>query len=174
MTWDEIEGKAITMDQEGELKQKLSPTTLVIEWKHLDSDGETCDRCYDTGENLHAEIKRLKRKLEAKGIEIQLIETKLDEIKVMESNQILMNGKLIEEIIDLEVRDNYCVSCSDLVGSDTFCRAIIFDGEEYDDIPAKAIRLAAMKVLNLEGGPSEKSVVSGCGCGCGNGNPSCC
>lgn len=26
--------------------------TLEIEWRHLDVQGETCDRCYDTGENL--------------------------------------------------------------------------------------------------------------------------
>ena len=146
---------------------------LVIEWKHLDAAGETCDRCYDTGENLHAEIKRLQRKLDPKGIAIQLIETKLDETNVKESNQILMNGILIEEIIDLKVQENYCASCSDLVGNETYCRTIIFDGEEYDDIPAKAIRLAAMKALNLvEETSNADSDSTGCGCGCSGG--SCC
>jgi hypothetical protein len=145
---------------------------LIIEWKHLDAAGETCDRCYDTGENLHAEIKRLKRKLEPQGITIQLIETKLDEANVKESNQILMNGVLIEEIIELEVKENYCASCSDLVGSETYCRTIIFDGEEYDDIPAKAIRQAAIKILGLDEGTSEIEPATGCGCGCSGG--SCC
>lgn len=146
---------------------------LVIEWKHLDAAGETCDRCYDTGENLHTEIKRLQRKLNPKGIVIKLIETKLDETNVKESNQILMNGILIEEIIDLKVQENYCVSCSDLVGSEIYCRTIIFDGEEYDDIPAKAIRLAAMKALNLgEETSTADSDSTGCGCGCSGG--SCC
>lgn len=28
--------------------------TLKIEWRHFDVEGETCDRCYDTGENLNA------------------------------------------------------------------------------------------------------------------------
>jgi hypothetical protein len=162
----------MTMEQKDQLNQDRSSTKLVIEWKHLDSDGETCDRCYDTGENLHAEIKRLQRKLEPRGIGIQLIETLLDETNVQESNEILMNGMLIEEIIDMEVRDNYCASCSDLVGSDTFCRTIIFDGEEYDEIPAKAIRRAVMKVLNLEEEPSQNAGVKGCGCGCGDGT--CC
>lgn len=153
--------------------ERPKQVTLVIEWKHLEADGETCDRCYDTGENLHAEIKRLQRKLEPKGIVIELIETKLDETRVEESNQILMNGILIEEIIDLKVKENYCASCSDLVGSETYCRTVIFDGEEYDDIPAKAIRSAAMKVLNLDVEPSKTDdVASGCGCGCGSG--SCC
>ncbi len=145
---------------------------LVIEWKHLDAAGETCDRCYDTGENLHAEIKRLQRKLDSQGIIIQLIETKLDDTSVKESNQILINGVLIEEIIDMEVRENYCASCSDLVGSETYCRTIIFDGEEYDDIPAKAIRQAALKVINPGEASSRTNSATGCGCGCSGG--SCC
>lgn len=162
------------MEQEGKMNKDSSQGTLVIEWKHLDAEGETCDRCYDTGENLRAEIKRLQRKLEPKGIVIQFVETRLDETKINESNQILMNGKLIEEIIELEVRDNYCASCSDLVGKETTCRAIIFDGEEYEDIPAKAIRRAAMRVLDLEEEPSVKDAGAGCGCGCGNGGNTCC
>jgi Domain of unknown function (DUF2703) len=145
---------------------------LVIEWKHLDAEGETCDRCYDTGENLHAEIKRLRRKLDPQGVVIQLIETKLDGANVKESNQILMNGVLIEEIIQLEVQENYCASCSDLVGKETYCRSIVFDGEEYDDIPAKAIRQAAMKILNLEMEKSTTDSTTGCECGCSAG--SCC
>ena len=37
--------------------------TLKIEWKHLETFGDTCDRCYETGENLVWEIKRLNRAL---------------------------------------------------------------------------------------------------------------
>lgn len=32
---------------------------LKIEWRHLDVEGETCDRCYDTGDNLEREVRRL-------------------------------------------------------------------------------------------------------------------
>lgn len=41
-------------------------TTLKIEWRHLDVDDETCDRCYDTGENLFHEVKRLNKVLVTK------------------------------------------------------------------------------------------------------------
>lgn len=51
---------------------------LIIEWKHLDIDGDTCDRCYDTGENLTNEIKRLNRNLKSKEIQVDFIDTKLD------------------------------------------------------------------------------------------------
>jgi hypothetical protein len=155
-----------------EANDKRKQEVLVIEWKHLDTAGETCDRCYDTGENLHAEIKRLQRKLEPQGITIQLIETKLDEANVNESNQILINGLLIEQIIELQVQENYCASCSDLVGSDTYCRTIMFNGEEFEDVPAKAIRQAVMKVLQLNDEEAKADSTSGCSCGCSGG--SCC
>ena len=60
--------------------------TLKIEWMHLDEDGETCERCYDTGENLKNEIKRLKRTLDPLGIHIELVETKLNSDQVLLSN----------------------------------------------------------------------------------------
>ena len=142
---------------------------LVIEWKHLDSSGETCDRCYDTGENLNAEIKRLQRKLEPKGIQIEYIETKLDGAKVKESNEMLFNGVKIEDIIEIEVGENFCASCTDLLGKETFCRTIIFEGEEFEDIPAKAIRQAAMKILKLDEGDEKPNTTGGCG-----GGGSCC
>ncbi|HHX69062.1 MAG TPA: DUF2703 domain-containing protein, partial [Gallicola sp.] len=66
-------------------------TTLKIEWRHLDVDGETCDRCYDTGENLYHELKRLNRVLEPKDITVELIDTKLSAHDVKHSNSLLIN-----------------------------------------------------------------------------------
>lgn len=123
--------------------------TLIIEWNHLDVEGETCDRCYDTGENLNQEIKRLNRSLNQKDIEVQLKENLISEDEIALSNTILFNGVAIEDIIDIKVKENYCQSCSDLTGRETYCRTIIYDGNEYDEIPAKAIRHAALLALNL-------------------------
>jgi len=124
--------------------------TLKIEWKHLDVAGDTCNRCYDTGENLVQEVKRLNRALQPQGIEVELTETKLDDIQIPQSNIILFNGVPIEDILDIEVSKNYCDSCTDLLGTDTYCRTITFEGNEYEDIPAKAIRQAALKVLGIK------------------------
>lgn len=123
--------------------------TLVIEWKHLDVDGETCDRCSDTGDTLIKEIKILNETMNEKGIEIILKETKLEDADIEHSNEILFNGVPIEEILSIKVADNYCESCSTLVNADTYCRTIIYNGNEYEDIPAKAIHHAAYKVLGL-------------------------
>ncbi|MCM1565234.1 MAG: DUF2703 domain-containing protein [Dehalobacter sp.] len=124
--------------------------TLKIEWKHLDVEGETCDRCYDTGENLANEVKRLNRALQPKGIEVEWIETKLDNTQIPQSNTLLFNGVPIEDILNIEVSENYCDSCTTLLGTKTYCRMVKYEGNEYEDIPAKAIRQAALKVLGME------------------------
>ncbi len=138
--------------------------TLKIEWRHLDVEGETCNRCYDTGENLEQEVKRLNRSLHPQGITVEWFETKLDDTQIPQSNIILFNGIPIEDILDIEVSNNYCDSCTTLLGSVTYCRTITYEGNEYEDIPAKAIRKAALKVLGIEAVSTAPAVNCGCGC----------
>ena len=140
--------------------------TLKIEWRHLDVAGDTCDRCYDTGENLVQEVKRLNRALQQQDIKVELTETKLNDSQIPQSNTILFDGIPIEDILEIEVSMNYCDSCTVLIGKDTYCRTVIFEGDEYEDIPAKAIRLAAYKVLGLKA-PTESK--NSCCCGGGSG-----
>lgn len=140
--------------------------TLKIEWRHLDVEGETCDRCYDTGENLAQEVKRLNRAFQPQGIEVVLTETKLDDSQIPQSNTILFNGVPIESILDIKVSENYCDSCTTLLGKKTYCRTILYDGNEYEEIPAKAIRQAAYKIMGLEEVKTAPTEGSGCGCNC--------
>lgn len=146
--------------------------TLKIEWKHLDVEGETCDRCYDTGENLANEVKRLNRALQSKGIEVEWIETKLDNSQIAQSNTLLFNGVPIENILNIEVSDNYCDSCTALLGTETYCRTVKYEGNEYEDIPAKAIRQAAFKVLGIEHEMTTGESIAEKPCCC-NGNNCC-
>jgi hypothetical protein len=140
--------------------------TLKIEWKHLDVAGETCNRCYDTGENLVQEVKRLNRSLQSLDIVVELIETKLDDKQIPQSNIILFNGVPIEDILNIEVSNNYCDSCTTLLGTDTYCRTVTYEGNVYEDIPAKAIRQAALKVLGIE--EATKPSAGNCSCNCSN------
>ncbi len=142
--------------------------TLKIEWKHLDVKGDTCDRCYDTGENLTQEVKRLNRALQPQDITVELIETKLDDTQIPESNVILFNGVPFEDILDIEISQNYCDSCTALLGTETYCRTVTFESNEYEDVPAKAIRHAAYKVLGLKEEKPKQAENSACGCGGGN------
>src|SRR5690554_4688798 len=123
--------------------------TLKIEWRHLDVEGETCDRCYDTGENLNAEIRRLNRKLGSVGVKVEWYETKLSDGQIEQSNTLLFDGVPIEEVLDIKVSENYCESCSDLLDKKAYCRSVSYEGIQYEEIPAKAIREAVYKALNL-------------------------
>ncbi len=138
--------------------------TLKIEWRHLDVEGETCDRCYDTGENLYYEVKRLNRTLKSYGYVVEFQEIKLDDTKIPESNTILFNGIPIENILNIKISENYCDSCTSLLDKETYCRTVIYEGNEYEDIPAKAIRQAVFKVLGLEEVKNTPATDNGCGC----------
>lgn len=124
--------------------------TLKIEWRHLDVDGETCERCSDTGSTLKKEVDDINRRLDSSGIKVEWFETKLEGEQISESNSVLFDGIPIEEILSIRSSENYCGSCSDLLEKESFCRTVHYDGFEYEDIPAKAIRDAVYKVLNIE------------------------
>jgi hypothetical protein len=52
--------------------------------------------------------------------------------------------------LNIKVAENYCDSCTALLGSETYCRTILFEGIEYEDVPAKAIRQAAYKAMGVK------------------------
>ncbi len=101
---------------------------VLIEWKHLDVGGETCDRCFDTRTTLQKEVRRLNDELQTKGVQVEWFETKLDKDDISQSNTLYLNGKLIEEIIPIEITESYCGSCSDLLDENTYCRSVILKG----------------------------------------------
>lgn len=127
--------------------------TVTIEWRHLDVKGDTCERCFETGETLKAEVTRLNQALKSYDVHVEWFETKLDAANIEQSNMILINGRSIETIIQVKVEENYCGSCTDLVGSTSYCRSIVYCGKSYDDVPAFAIRDAVYKVLEINENP---------------------
>jgi len=144
---------------------------LKIEWKHLDVNGDTCERCSDTGKNLLNEVQRLKYLFERKDVCVEVKETLLSETQIEQSNQLILNGKLIEEIIDIAISENTCESCSDLVGKPVACREVKYKDEVFEDIPAQAIRQAIFSVLGMEN--EEKSNVNAPNC-CSDFKNKCC
>ncbi len=135
---------------------------IIIEWKHFDKDGATCDRCSQTGHNLHQVIKDLQKKFD-----IKFIETKLTEDRMSESNQIIINGKLIEELIpNTKVGENFCSSCTDLTenSSDCHCRTINQGETVFEDIPTDLIKTAILNITNSKSKSNMKIQVLGSGC----------
>lgn len=137
-------------------------TKIIIEWKHFDKNGATCDRCSQTGNNLQTVIKDLQ-----KEFDIEFIETKLTEDRMSESNQIIINGKLLEGLIpNTKVGENFCSSCTDLTdnSSDCHCRTINQGGTIFEDIPADLIKTAVLNIINSKSPPNMKIQVLGSGC----------
>jgi len=123
---------------------------IKIEWKHFDKDGKTCVRCSQTGSNLSEAITQIKQDTEFKGARIDYKETKLPENRMSESNQVLINGVLIETLLpNTNAGENYCDSCSDLIDdpSGCNCRTINQGHTIHEDIPVELIKQAINKSI---------------------------
>ena len=126
---------------------------LVIEWKHIGSDiDNTCERCHETGMTLAAVLTEISMLLEMEGVSVRVVETVLPNEAVAESNSLLFNGVPIEELLEgIEVTTTPCGSCSCITcEAETECRALRYNGEEYEAIPPDLIGRAAAKALEME------------------------
>ncbi len=120
---------------------------IEITWQHLDVEGETCERCAGTGEELDRLVTGLQKECGPRGVEISLTEIKLTKQDIAASNRIFINGTPLDELIaGATVSSNACGSCSDLLGRETCCPTIIHAGVEYETIPRKLIREAVCKI----------------------------
>jgi len=124
--------------------------TLDIEWKHLEKDGKTCDRCAETGATLRKVIDDLTGKLAARDIRVTFTETRLPERESPQSNNIFFNGMPLEDLLPgTQVIANHCVSCSDLCSRGTSCRAVRIGDITYEAIPEFMIRQAALQAVGV-------------------------
>ncbi len=124
---------------------------LEIEWRHLDKEGRTCERCADTGEEVRSACETLAAELQPGGWEVVLKETLLTGDKISQSNSILINGIPIEELLpNARKGENCCVSCGELIGGTIMCRTIERGGRTFERIPASLIRKAAYHLIHQQ------------------------
>lgn len=123
---------------------------LYIQWFHLEVNGETCDRCNETYTNLLKSIRYVKEQHKGKNIKVFLKDVKLSEDNIKYSNLIVINGLPIHRIIDIQEVQNYCKSCSDMVGKEIDCRGIKYRGKLYNSIPVVAIVSAINRSLYFQ------------------------
>ncbi|MFH1059516.1 MAG: DUF2703 domain-containing protein [Pseudomonadota bacterium] len=122
---------------------------LEIEWKHLDKDGRTCERCADTGDTVRRVVEELSSDLEPRGWAVTFKETLLTETEIPQSNMILLNGIPLEDILPQASKsENCCSSCEELLGLPTLCRTIEYQGKTYEAIPPELIREAALQAID--------------------------
>ncbi len=123
---------------------------LIIEWRHLESQGRTCDRCSDTGEAVREVVAALKAELADQGVAVSFFETKLGEDRIPESNQLRFNGALLEDLLpEARAGESSCCSCTELLGVETSCRTVESGTETHEAIPAELIRQAARRAADI-------------------------
>ncbi len=122
---------------------------LEIEWKRFAVGDATCERCGMTGDSLHKAVEELRRECAPAGVKINLTETILDKARIGESNEIRMNGVLLEALLSASVVSTDCPSCGTLAGESTCCRALEIGDELYEDIPVAMIKKAAYRALGV-------------------------
>jgi len=123
-------------------------TSLIIEWRHYDKAGATCDRCGDTGANL----KQVIAEFVAKGVPIELHKTLLEADRIAESNLVLINGVALEQLLSgATVGESDCPSCGCLTGTETSCRTVQCGGETFEELTPELIRKGMEAALALNG-----------------------
>lgn len=129
---------------------KDTEKNLTIVWRRLISEGSTCPRCGSTEDELDKAVIQLKEKLNPLGIEVilQKEEITLEEFKKdpLKSNQILLNGQLLDDIINAKTGKS---QCCDVCG-DEKCRTVEVGDKLYEIIPVEIIVKATLKILDIK------------------------
>lgn len=124
---------------------------IPIEWKHYDKEGNTCNRCADTGTAIRQAIREIAEDLKARDAVISLSETLLPASEIQTSNTVLINDIPLEDLLDnTATTETKCASCCSLIGSDVNCRALDRNGTVMEAIPVELIKRAVLKVLKKE------------------------
>jgi hypothetical protein len=121
--------------------------TVTVEWRHLDKDGATCDRCAETGDGIKELVQQMDAECRSSGVRIEFTETRLSAAEIGQSNLILINGIALEEILpQTAVSASPCCSCGELIGEETSCRTIVRFGQVHEAIPQHLVREAICAV----------------------------
>ena len=117
---------------------------LRITWQRLVTDGETCQRCGSTEDELDKAISILTKSLSPMNIEVALEKTEISfeefEKNPLISNQILINEKPLEEWVGGIIGQSQC--CGPCGSCD--CRTVSVDGKVHETIPSDLITKAGL------------------------------
>ncbi len=124
--------------------------SVTIEWRHLDVDGDTCDRCGDTGVEVRRAVEQLNDECAPAGYRFDLAETRLAADALADSNAILIDGQPLESLLpNGTAGSSECTSCAGLIAAESAsCRTVEVDGDRFERVPAELIRDAACRLLD--------------------------
>lgn len=134
---------------------------LVIDYLYLDLS--LCKRCQATDIVLDEALSELREELkDVRQITVNKIkilsDKEAEKYEFKSSPTIRINGKDIEEIITgkLEIKENYCSSCSEVCCGEPNCRTFEYNGTISDSIPKEMIKEAIMIVLEINSNEEPK------------------
>jgi hypothetical protein len=147
--------------------------TLPIVWQRLVTEGETCQRCGSTQQNVLQAMSKLDAALRPLGIQPILETREIDDAAFRDdpsqSNRIWIAGKPLEHWLGATVGNSPCCSvCGDLP-----CRTVRVGDDTYETIPEALIVSAAMMAAAQMTAPSQPATTA-CACCNAPGKTSCC
>jgi Domain of unknown function (DUF2703) len=127
---------------------------IEIDFLYLDLD--VCSPCRSTESNIEEALKEVSGILQATGVEVVVNKTHVQsleqavELGFLSSPTLRINGRDLQ----LEFKENYCATCSQVSGTETDCRVWLYHGQEYS-APPKAMIVEAVLREVYGGAPSE-------------------
>lgn len=137
--------------------------TLLITWKRLVKDEQTCQRCGSTQQSILGAMTKLEAALRPLDIQPTLEMQPMDDASFRadpsESNRIWIAGQPMEEWLGASVGTSRCCSvCGELP-----CRTTQLGGDTYEAIPEELIIRAAMMAASaIIEAPSATSASAAC------------
>ncbi len=128
---------------------------LTIEWRRLlDENKRTCPRCGATEQEVERAVTSLNQALKSFGIDVRLVKKAIDTASfkkdVLQSNKILIEGRILEEWLGAGTGQSPCCE----VCGNAECRTVQYADQTHETIPAelvvKAGILAASQVFNVK------------------------
>ncbi len=122
----------------------MHPVTII--WQRLvDEQGETCERCGATEQELLKALRFLTKAFSPVGLSFTLESQALSPAEFaqdpLRSNRILIDGRELEEWLAAEVGQSPCCGpCGEAQ-----CRTLTLDNRTYETIPAELIIQAGLK-----------------------------
>jgi hypothetical protein len=116
-----------------------------IEIDFLYLDLEVCSPCRSTESNIEDALNEVAGILKATGVEVIVQKTHVEsleqavELGFLTSPTLRINGKDLQ----LDFKENYCATCSQVSGTQTDCRIWLYQGQEYS-APPKAMIIEAV------------------------------
>ncbi len=133
--------------EEKNIAQKIAKKEIDIEFLYLDLS--SCEPCRGSESNLEEALRDVSLLLEKTGAEVFVKKIHVESFEqalalgFVSSPTIRVNGRDAA----LEVKENYCSSCSDLSGHETFCRVWNFKGEQFSTVPKPLVVEAVLKEI---------------------------